>query len=100
MIVRRVGVASAAKLYGAISAAFGVLIGLMFAVASILGAGFADSGAEAMLGPIFGIGASIILPIIYGCMGLIGGAIGAALYNLFAGMVGGLEIDVEQSRIS
>jgi hypothetical protein len=33
-------------------------------------------------------------------MGLIGGAIGAALYNLFAGMVGGLEIDVEQSRIS
>jgi hypothetical protein len=76
------------------------LIGLLFAMASVLGAGFADSGPEAMLGPIFGIGAIITLPIIYGCMGLIGGAIGAALYNLFAGMVGGLEIDVEQSRIS
>lgn len=100
MIVKRVGVASVAKLYGAISAAFGLLIGLVFALASVLGAGFADSGAEAMLGPIFGIGAIIVFPIIYGCMGLIGGALGAVLYNLFAGMVGGLEIEVEQARVS
>jgi hypothetical protein len=29
-------------------------------------------------------------------MGLIGGAIGAALYNLFAGMFGGLEVEIQQ----
>ena len=31
----------------------------------------------------------------YGIIGFIGGAIGALLYNLFAGMVGGVEIEVE-----
>jgi hypothetical protein len=37
----------------------------------------------------------IAIPIIYGIIGFIGGAIGALLYNLFAGMVGGVEIEVE-----
>jgi len=37
----------------------------------------------------------IILPIFYGVVGFIAGAIGAALYNLIAGMVGGIEIEVE-----
>lgn len=96
MIVKRVGVASVAKIYGAITATFGLLFGLMFALASLIGAGFADSGPEALIGPIFGVGAIITLPIIYGVMGLIGGAIGALLYNAFAALVGGVELDVEQ----
>jgi hypothetical protein len=95
MIVKRVGVASVAKIYGAITAAFGLLIGLMFATASLIGAGFADSGPEAIMGPIFGVGAIIALPIMYGVMGLIGGAIGALLYNAFAALVGGVELDIE-----
>ena len=31
----------------------------------------------------------------YGVMGFIGGAIGAFVYNLVAGVVGGIEIEVE-----
>ena len=96
MVVKRVGVASVAKIYGAISAAFGLLFGLLFALGSLIGAGFADSGREAILGPIFGVGAVIALPILYGVMGLIGGAIGALLYNAFAALVGGVELDIEQ----
>ena len=49
----------------------------------------------AWLGPVFGVGAIVVLPIIYGVLGLIGGAIAAALYNLFSGMVGGIELDLQ-----
>jgi hypothetical protein len=42
----------------------------------------------------FGVGAVVILPIMYGVFGVLGGAVGAALYNVFAGMVGGVEVDM------
>jgi hypothetical protein len=95
MIVKRLGVASVAKMYGAISGAFGVVIGCIFALASVVGAGFSDTTEGAILGPIFGVGAIVVLPLIYGVMGLIAGALGALLYNLFAGMVGGVELHTE-----
>lgn len=96
MIVKRVGVASVAKIYGAISGAFGLVAGLFLALASVVGAGLADSRDASFLAPLLGVGAVIALPVFYGVLGLVAGAIGAALYNLFAGMVGGVEIDVEQ----
>jgi hypothetical protein len=37
----------------------------------------------------------IVIPIIYGVLGLIFGALGALFYNLFAGFLGGVEIEVE-----
>lgn len=95
MIVKRVGVASVAKIYGAICAAIGLVIGFVVALASLVGAGMADSAEGALLGPLFGAGAVIIAPVFYGVMGLIGGALGAILYNVFAGMVGGVRLEVE-----
>ena len=47
------------------------------------------------LGALFGVGAVIFLPICYGVLGLLAGALTAALYNLFAGMVGGVEMDLK-----
>jgi hypothetical protein len=35
------------------------------------------------------------MPIFYGCMGFIGGALGAVVYNALAGMMGGLELRLE-----
>ena len=96
MIVKSVGVISVAKIYAAISAAMGLLIGIMFALASMVGAGLAESSEMGMLGPMLGVGAVIALPILYGCFGFIGGVIGAGLYNIFAGMVGGVRLDLEQ----
>ena len=98
MVIRRVRVWSVAKISFALYASLGFLIGLLFAAISLVGAGIAATAREgeglpAGLGALFGVGAIIIAPIFYGCIGLIGGAIGGALYNLFAGMVGGIEIE-------
>ena len=41
----------------------------------------------------FGMG--ILMPVIYGVMGFIGGVIGAAVYNLVARWIGGIELEVE-----
>ena len=102
MVVRRIGVWSAARLYGGLCAVMGLIFGAIIALASMVGAGFAgmaaDSGSGAMppmLGALFGIGAVIFLPIMYGVMGVVVGALTAALYNLFAGMFGGIELDIQ-----
>lgn len=102
MKVNRIGIGSAAKLSGAMYGAAGLIFGVIFGLASLFGMGlasqFAADGAEAppaFLGPLFGVGAIILFPLLYGMMGLVVGAVSAALYNLFAGMVGGLEVELQ-----
>ena len=102
MIVRRVGVWSVAKLYGGISATMGLLIGACFAVVAMVGGTMANAmGSESgvpgagAFGALFGVGAVVMLPIVYGVLGVVGGAIGAGLYNLFAGIFGGIEVDIQ-----
>jgi hypothetical protein len=100
MEIRRVGVWSAARLYGAVSAAMGLLIGLLIACASVLGgaAGAFGQGAGSSSGPLgmmLGAGAVVALPLFYGVLGLGAGALVAALYNLFAGLFGGIQLETE-----
>jgi hypothetical protein len=56
-------------------------------------AGGQASGAR-LLGFGMGFGAIIIFPIFYGIIGGVFAAIGAVIYNLVAGWVGGLEVDI------
>ena len=98
MILKRVGILSCAKLlgvlYGVLGLIFGAFISLFSVIASI--AGFASDEAEgAIVGLIFGIGAVVILPIFYGIMGFLGGALTAAIYNLAARFTGGIELELE-----
>ena len=98
--VKKIGVLSAAKIEGL----FGVIIGLVSGVFWAL----ASASFSRMWGPEgygydnpmmyrwFGVGAIIIMPIVYGVLGFICGAIGAWLYNLVAGWIGGLEIELEK----
>jgi hypothetical protein len=97
MVIRRVGVWSVARMYGALSAGMGLLFGLILAVLSAVGMSFAQGEQDVppFLAGIFGVGAIVILPIFYGVMGICAGAIGAFLYNLLAGVVGGVTVDVE-----
>lgn len=106
MIIRRLGVWSVARLYAGMMACVGVIAGILVAVMAMVGglagAMSADAGARGAglaaggLGALFGVGAIVLLPIGYGLLGLASGAIGAALYNLFAGMFGGIEVEVQQ----
>jgi len=43
----------------------------------------------------FGVGVALALPILYGVCGFIFTAIGCALYNWVAGMVGGIEVQLD-----
>ncbi len=95
MVIKRVGVLSAAKLYAAISFAMGLIVGVFFALASVIGMSMGAQDESPFFGMMFGVGAVVFLPIFYGLMGFVFGAIGAALYNLFAGMVGGLEVETQ-----
>jgi hypothetical protein len=94
MTLKRIGPLSAAKLSGILYALMGLIIGALFSIASLLGSAFDSVGIGG--GFLFGIGAIIILPIFYGLLGLISGLIGAALFNLVAGIVGGLELEFDQ----
>lgn len=97
MIIRRVGVFSAAKIAGALYGLIGLLFGALFSLISVIGGAAAMSqGAEdGAMGMLFGVGAVILFPLFYGIIGAIFAAISAAFYNIIAGFVGGLEIEVE-----
>lgn len=95
MVIRRVGPLSVAKVSGLIYAILGLFFGGLMSLFSMVGAAFAPHGSDAgFMGMAFGVAAIIILPIFYGIVGFILSLIGAALYNLIAGMVGGVEIEV------
>ena len=92
MELKSVGVLSCAKVLGALYAAMGLIFGALVSLMSILGAAMGD-GQGGLSSMVFGAGAIILLPIFYGIGGFIGGAISAALYNLVAQFVGGLELE-------
>lgn len=97
MIIRRIGVLSAAKISAALYAAIGLIAGVFISLASLVGAAAALGGDSAggALGALFGVGAIVLLPLFYGAMGFIAGVISAFIYNVVAGVVGGIELDVE-----
>jgi hypothetical protein len=95
--INRIGVLSLAKMLAIVYAFLGLLFGGIVSLFALLGAAVGgasgrDSGGVA--GMLFGIGAVIILPVFYGCLGFIGGLITAPIYNLAAKVVGGLEIEM------
>lgn len=93
MVIKRVGVLRLAVFQAALMAAFGLFAALLILLfGAMLGSANHQAG---MFGMVGGIAALIFLPIMYGVIGFIAGAIGGALYNLVAGVVGGIEIDVE-----
>jgi hypothetical protein len=103
MIIRRIGVLSLAKFMGGIYGAIGLLIGAVLSLAALAGAAIGgvqnDEPGAAVIGAFVGVGAIIVLPIFYGLMGFLGGLVAAFLYNLFAGVFGGIELDVDMRGV-
>ncbi len=84
-----------AVLYGCM----GLIFLPFFALAGMLGI-FAQHAQSNQAAPAAAVGAlvfgmGIFMPIIYAVMGFIFGVIGAAIYNLVARWIGGIEVEVE-----
>lgn len=100
MVLKHIGVWSAARIAGALYAAMGLLIGAIFALIALVGGGLAAASSSqealpAVFGVVFGAGAIVILPVLYGGLGFVMAALAAALYNLLARHLGGLEVHLE-----
>lgn len=98
MVIRKVDPLSVGKIAGLLYAIIGLLFGALFSLIAMAGATFAASAGEEapFIGLLFGAGAFIVLPIVYGVMGFIMTAIMAVIYNVLAGMVGGIRVELEQ----
>ena len=92
--IKRIGPGSAFKVGLALYGLVGLIVGLFFGLVSMLGGTLAFPAQTGMFRVFFGIGAIIIWPVCYGIGGGIVAAISAAFYNLIAGWVGGLEVDI------
>src|SRR5690349_12831463 len=100
--IKRIGPLQAGKMLGVLYAAFGLIFIPFFALA-VLGGAFAQhaqasqSGATAPAAIATGVMLimALLLPVFYGVMGFIVGVIGAAIYNLVAQWIGGIEVEVE-----
>jgi hypothetical protein len=92
-IIKSVGVLSVAKILGLVYACLGLIFTPLFLLMGLLGSALGQQNSP--LAGIFGIGFAVLMPVLYGAVGFVGGAIGALLYNLFAKWVGGFELQIE-----
>jgi hypothetical protein len=101
--IKKIGVLSAGKIAGILYLALGLLVGIPLACFALFFSSlFATSGLqEAEAAGAFlvsGVGGVVVygicLPVVYGVMGFIGGAIMALIYNIVAGFMGGLELEL------
>ena len=95
MVIKRIVPVSCAKILGVIYAIFGLLAGVVFSLISLVAGTLGSTGLRLPGGGLFGTFAIILLPITYGIIGFISALIGAWLYNILAGALGGIEMDVE-----
>jgi hypothetical protein len=93
MTITRVGPLSVAKVAGLLYVIMGLVFGAFVSLAAMVGAFAANDEAAGAFGALFGVGAIILLPIFYGCLGFVMTLIMAALFNVATGIVGGVEVD-------
>ena len=92
--IKRIGVLSCGKLFGALYALMGLVFGVLMALVSFAGAAFNSSGLG-VFGIFFGVGAIIMFPVFYGVLGFIFASLTALAYNVVASWIGGIEVETE-----
>lgn len=92
--VKKIRALSLGKVMGLIYGMMGLLFGVIMSVAVILGSTFGATGDNKVVGIIFGVGAAIFVPVIYGVMGFVSGVVSGWLYNIAVRWTGGLEVEI------
>ena len=95
--LKRVGVLSVAKIQSAVMGVIGLIAGL------IGGAIWAVTGIIAIVGGtkagfmmlVLAVAAVILAPLFYAALGFVFGALWAWVYDVVAGRIGGIELELE-----
>jgi hypothetical protein len=91
--IKSVGVLSCAKIFGAVQAAIGLVFMPFFLLVGLAGV-FASRGGNSLPAAGFVV-IAVLLPILYGIIGFIMGALGAWVYNLVSNWFGGIELQLQ-----
>src|SRR5215212_868889 len=100
--IRRMGVFSCAKIYSITLAAMGLIVGVIYGLifmvvgGAMMAGGGRDSGTAGASSLVIGLIMMVAIPIFYGVIGFIAGALGGVIYNVASGVVGGIEFELEQ----
>ena len=89
----RIGILSAGITSAVLSASTTLVVLPFMLLAILLDAGNSGGPAAAVLG-VF----ALLLPVGYGIIGFFGGMLWALIYNITAGLTGGLELDLQPSQ--
>ena len=95
--LKRVGVLSFAKIQSAVMGVMGLIFGLIYgAILGVTGIITVVGGSKAgIMMLVGGVAAVVLLPLLYAALGFVFGALSAWVYNVVAGRIGGLEIELE-----
>ncbi len=96
MIIRRIYPLSVARIAGICYGIVGLVIGAMLTLLAHGGAPWIEGGGAGGLWDraLFSGAAILVFPLLYGGITFCAALVGAALYNLVAQLVGGVELDV------
>ena len=100
MVIKKIDPLSAAKIGGLIYALIGLPSAVLIWVISLVGlnnAGLTNSPFGPGAGFVASAGAIafVVLPLVYGVMGFFMSLAAAWIYNIFAGFVGGISVEVQ-----
>jgi hypothetical protein len=96
--IKKITPSSVARVLGIMYACLGLVLGIIMMMVTILGSFFSAVGVGAT-SILFGLGAFIFFPILYGGIGYVLGAFFGWLYNFTLKWSGGVEIELEDSAI-
>jgi hypothetical protein len=95
MVIKKIVPLSFAKIAGTLYAVMGLVFGCIVSLIAVAGGFGSEASPIPAFGAMLGVGAIFFLPIFYGGIGFVGTLIAAWLYNIIAGLVGGIELDVQ-----
>lgn len=103
MVIKNVGVLSVAKVQGLVMAGIGLIFGSIYGLIFILFGAAMMAANGSGRGGVIGAGGSVlaglifmvVIPIFYGILGFVIGAITGLVYNIASKYVGGIELEIE-----
>ena len=93
VVLKKIGILSVAKVQAILMIVVGLVLGIFYAIVAA-----SIDKTQYTSEPIVMLGwwSILIMPVFYGILGFILGAIGAWLYNIVAKKVGGIEIELSK----